>query len=360
MHDIHSITYKQFLHCPILVKVSGGGRFTVMNRIQLSHNYEDIISIENLLEAWREFVKGKKKRKDVQSFQLRLMDNIMDLHLDLKNKTYIHKGYEFFTISDPKPRDIHKASVRDRILHRALYRKLYPFFDRTFISDSFSCRLNKGTHKALDRFTSFHRKVSKNNTHTCFVLKCDIRKFFASIDQDILLNILNQYIPDEDIIWLLLRIIGSFHSIKEGIGLPLGNLTSQLLVNIYMNEFDQYVKHKLKVKYYIRYADDFVILSNDKAYLENILSEIHIFLRDKLKLSLHPDKIFLKTAASGVDYLGWTHFPNHRVLRTSTKRRMFKNLKKTSNNSTIQSYLGLLSHGSANNLKQKILAIEFP
>jgi retron-type reverse transcriptase len=166
--------------------LGGGGNLIGMNRIQFVHKYDDIISVENLLDGWYEFIKGKKKRKDVQQFQLRFMDNILDLHLDLKNKTYIHRNYEEFNISDPKPRNIHKASVRDRILHRAIYIKLYPFFDRTFISDSFSCRIFKGTHKALERFTTFHKKVSKNNHKTCWVLKCDIKKFFASIDQEYL------------------------------------------------------------------------------------------------------------------------------------------------------------------------------
>lgn len=326
-----------------------------MDRIQFIHTYDNIISVENLLEAWNEFVQGKKRRKDVQSFQLRCMDNILDLHIDLKNKTYVHRGYEFFTLSDPKPRDIHKASVRDRILHRAIYRKLYPFFDRTFISDSFSCRMEKGTHKALERFTTFHSKASKNHTKTLWVLKCDIRKFFASIDQEMLIKILGKYIPDPDILWLLSQIIKSFHSTEEETGLPLGNLTSQLLVNIYMNEFDQFMKHKIKAKYYIRYADDFVILSGDKGWLDGILIQMKEFLSDELKLSLHPNKISIKTIASGIDYLGWVHFPDHRVLRTATKKRMFRNIEiRRGNAETLQSYLGLLRHGNAGKLEKMV------
>ena len=283
------------------------------------------------------------------------MDHILDLHFDLKNRTYVHRGYKQFNISDPKPRNIHKASVRDRILHRAIYNKMYPFFDKIFISDSYSCRNHKGTHKALKRFTTFHRKASKNHTKTIWVLKCDIRKFFASIDQNILMNILAQYIPDKDILWLLSQIITSFHSIGNDTGLPLGNLTSQLLVNIYMNKFDQFVKHKLKAKYYIRYADDFVILSDDKVLLENTLVSIKEFLVDKLKLFLHSNKVSIKTITSGVDYLGWIHFSDHRVLRTATKKRMFKNLKlREGKPETIQSYLGLLKHGNTHKLKQKI------
>src|ERR1035437_7066874 len=109
-----------------------------MARIQFSHTYNNIISVENLLEAWKEFQSGKKSRKDVQEFELRLMGNILSLHRDLSTKMYKHSPYEAFNISDPKPRNIHKATVRDRLLHHALYRTLYPFFDRTFISDSFS------------------------------------------------------------------------------------------------------------------------------------------------------------------------------------------------------------------------------
>ena len=326
-----------------------------MSKIQFNNNYQDIIEMENLLEAWREFVVGKKDRKDVEEFQRHLMSNIISLHTELKNKTYKHSLYEAFNISDPKPRNIHKAKVRDRLLHHALYRKLYPFFDKTFIADSYSCRVGKGTHKAMDRFRYFSNKVSKNNTKTVWVLKCDIRKFFASIDQEILLKILNNYIYDKDIMSVLTEIIQSFYSTEKGKGLPLGNLTSQLLVNIYMNEFDQFVKHKLKAKYYIRYADDFVFLSQDKAWLENAILKISDFLCIKLKLTLHPNKLFLKTLASGVDILGWVHFPKHRVLRTATKRKMFRKLKESDKEETVQSYLEMLSHGNAIKLKNKIL-----
>jgi len=169
----------------------------------LTHTFQDIISKENLLEAWEEFVIGKRYKRDVEEFSLNLMDNIFQLHNDLANLTYKHGGYQAFNICDPKPRNIHKASIRDRLLHHAIYRKLYPLYDRTFIADSYSCRINKGTHKALNRFTRYAYKVSKNNTRTCWVLKCDIRKFFENIDHAILLNILKERISDKNIIWLL-------------------------------------------------------------------------------------------------------------------------------------------------------------
>ena len=252
-----------------------------MNKIQFSHSYQDIISLENLLLAWREFVKGKRPRKDVQEFERNLMYNIIALYKDLTTKTCKHSPYEAFNIFDPKPRNIHKAQVRDRLLHHALYRILYIFFEQTFITDSYSCRLRKGTHKALKRFRFFAYKASKNHTRTLWVLKCDIRKFFASIDQNILLSILEQYIPDKDTLWLLEKVIHSFET-KTNTGLPLGNLTSQLFVNIYMNEFDQFMKHTLKTTYYLRYADDFVIFSQNKEWLENLFPQIQNFFFTKL------------------------------------------------------------------------------
>ena len=189
-------------------------------------------------------------------------------------------------------------------------------------------------------------------------MKCDIRKFFDSIDQEILLKILNESIEDKDITWLLERVIKSFHSTKGGKGLPLGNLTSQLLVNIYMNKFDQWIKHKIKVKYYIRYVDDFVVLSENKEYLLELIPKIQNFLAEELKLSLHPNKVFIKTFYSGVDFLGWVNFPKHRVLRTATKRKMFRNLLLNNRKEpVIQSYLGLLKHGNGYKLEKEIICL---
>jgi hypothetical protein len=182
-----------------------------------------------------------------------------------------------------------------------------------------------------------------------------VRKFFASINHEVLIKILKKHEHDPDIIWLLGRVIESFHNTKQGQGLPLGNLTSQLLVNIYLNEFDQFVKHKLKIKHYVRYADDFVLMSGDKGYLEEKLKQINIFLEAKLKLNLHPDKVYIKTLASSVDFLGWAHFPHHRVLRTTTKRRMFKRIEGSGGKEEVtQSYLGMLGWGNGWKLKTKV------
>lgn len=165
---------------------------------------------------------------------------------------------------------------------------------------------------------------------------------------------MRSYIPDSDIVWLVSEVIGSFSSTEAGKGLPLGNLTSQLLVNVYMNEFDQFVKHTLKSKHYIRYADDFVFLSTDKAELEAVLVCVSDFLHDRLALELHPDKVSIRTLASGVDFLGWVHFSGHRVLRSSTRRRMLRALLKDPTPDQLTSYMGMLRHGNAHALSDLI------
>lgn len=317
--------------------------------------FKEISSPENLFLAWEEFVKGKRHKRDIIEFSLNLSENIFNLHIDLINRTYTHGPYYAFNISDPKPRNIHKATVRDRLLHHAIYRVIYQYFDTKFIHDSYSCRLNKGTHRATNRFRDFGRKVSQNNTKHCWILKCDVRKFFASIDHQALIDILKSHNLDNNTLLLLERVITSFHT-QPNKGLPLGNLTSQLLVNVYMNEFDQYVKHGLHQKYYIRYADDFVILSQNKTHLIHILRYIVRYLEDNLKLTLHPNKIHIETLSSGVDFLGFVHFPHYRVLQSSSKRRMVKRLQSNQKPETIQSYTGLLSHGNTWKLREKLFS----
>ncbi len=330
----------------------GGG--SIYSGCMLTHTYDSIISIENLLSTWEHFLPGKKHKKDVMVFESQLAEHLTELQRLLETKTYIHKEYTAFNISDPKPRNIHKATVHDRLVHHLIYRALYWYFDNRFIYDSYSCRVNKGTHRALDRFQYFARKVSKNNTRTCFILKCDIKKFFASIDHEVLRTILERHIEDPDMCWLLKQVISSFYVTEPGVGLPLGNLTSQLLVNIYMHEFDMYIKQELRVKYYIRYADDFVIFSEDKTYLENMLASIEDFLEERLKLTLHPNKVSIMTFASGVDFLGWIHFPYHLQLRNTTKRRVVRNMKGYPKPETVSSYMGLLAHGNTYKIQKQI------
>lgn len=323
--------------------------------------YKKLISVENLFVSWEEFRKGKRKRPDVQIFERHLEDNLFLLSQKLQGKTYQHGNYDEFYVQDPKIRHIHKASVEDRVVHHLLYKFLYKEFDSGFIYDSYSCRLNKGTHKGVDRLESFARKVSCNYTGPCWGLKGDIKKFFASIDQQTLTRLLAQKIKDWDILWLLDQVINSFHSeLGEDKGTPLGNLTSQIFANIYLNKLDQFIKHRLKVKHYLRYADDFLILDPKKEYLESLIDPISNFLQSKLKLELHPRKVLLRKLDWGIDFLGYIVLPHYRLPRTKTKRRIFRKLQIGIKYQSLQSYLGYLSHANSFKLRQQIplVAIE--
>jgi retron-type reverse transcriptase len=174
-----------------------------------SNLFENATSLESILEAWDEFKIGKRKKPDVQKFEYHLSDNLFTLHDELANRTYRHGPYYEFRINDPKPRIIHKAIVRDRVVHHLIYKSLAPLFEKGFIADSFSCRIGKGTHRAVNRLKIFLDKVYKTNK-TCFVLKCDVRKFFQSIDHEILLQIIGRKIRDRKMMELVSSVIGSF------------------------------------------------------------------------------------------------------------------------------------------------------
>jgi len=302
--------------------------------------------------AWREFRRGKTRKVEVQEFEFGLEGRLFQLQKDLKAKTYQCADYTAFYVKDPKLRHIHKAQIRDRILHHAVFRILYPIFDKSFIHDSYSCRLDKGTHRAVDNLEKYCRKLSKNNHKNIFALKCDVRKFFDSTDQNILLRIIKNNISDEKTIWLIEKIIRSFKK-RENKGLPLGNVTSQLFANIYLNELDQFIKHRLKIKYYVRYCDDFIILEQNREILSNYIKEIRDFLESRLALQLHPNKIIIRKWRSGIDFLGHVSRPNCRVLRTKTKNRIFAKIS----NKNLQSYLGMLKHCNGHKLRMKILNI---
>lgn len=276
--------------------------------------FEEIISYENLLYAWEDFIKGKRKRKDINIFARTLSDNLWQLYFDIKNGTYVHGSYDEYIICDPKKRVIHKANVRDRVVHRLVYNVLYPYFDRRFIYDSYSSRRGKGTHRARGRFKHFTDKVSKNYTKQCFVLKFDIQKCFASVSQEILLLLIKRNIVDEKLFNLIKIIVKSFER-----GLPLGNLTSQLFVNIYLHELDLFCKQKLRIKNYLRYADDIVIVSEDEHELEMFYEKMVFFLANALFLVAHKKSI--TTIYCGIDVLGVVFFPRYGILRKKKRTR---------------------------------------
>lgn len=310
--------------------------------------------------AWREFSKGKKDKRDVLNFSLNLEDNIFELQDQLLKNEWRAEEYVSFMINDPKLRKIHKASVRDRVLYHAVYRIIYSIFDETFIFDSYSSRVGKGTHAGVERLGTFARKLSQNYKKTIYALKCDVRKFFDSIDHEILKELLREQINDVDTNNLLEKIISSFHK-EKGKGLPLGNVTSQVFANVYMNQLDWFIKKELKMKYYLRYCDDFVILSENKEELFVLLSKIQKFLKEKLLLELHPNKIEIRKFKQGIDFLGYVILSHYSVLRTKTKNRMFRKLKilnkkddSTRFKRSEASYFGLLTHCRSNKIRQKL------
>jgi retron-type reverse transcriptase len=299
-----------------LVECAGGGS----KRILI---FEEIICVHNLFEAWDEFKRGKLKKQDVQDFLLNLESNIFRLHQELASGRWVADPYIAFYVRDPKLRHIHKASVRDRVLYQAVYRILYRVFDPHFISDSYSCRDSKGLHKGFKRLEFFIRKSTRNYRRTSYALKCDVRKFFDSISHDILYGLISRKVTDKETLSLTQTILASF-SKADGVGLPLGNVTSQLFANIYLNELDQFIKHTMKAKYYARYCDDFVMVDSDVEKLRDFIPQISNFLSAKLKLDLHPNKISIRKVSQGVDFLGFISMSHHSLLRTKTKNRIFK------------------------------------
>jgi len=297
--------------------------------------FDRIISLENLFSAWDAFRSDKRNKRDVLQFEWHLEENIFQLHRELKNKIYQHGPYTSFYINDPKQRHIYKASVRDRVLHHAVFSVMNPLFEETFIPTSFSCRVNYGTHKGIEFLERMMRATMQNGTRDCFVLKCDIQKFFDSVDHKTLIEIISRRIKDQNVIKLLKSVVESYAAgadtrerERERVnlvpreGIPIGNLTSQLFANIYMNEFDQFMKCGLHIKHYVRYTDDFAIVSSDRVYLKSLIKPMSKFLDDYLSLNLHPKKIFIRKLNQGIDFLGYIIFPKHRLLRTKTKRRM--------------------------------------
>ncbi len=309
--------------------------------------FEEIVSLENLVSAWEKFSKGKHKKADVMLFENNLEDNIFSLRDSLLCGNYRHDNYKPFIVFDPKQRKIHKATVKDRLVHQAILNVVEPLFDKGFIHDSYSCRLGKGTHAAVLRLRSFLNQAGKNNTKTIYALKCDIRKFFASVDHEILLNLIARRVKDHQTICLLTTIINSFH-VSEGTGLPLGNLTSQLFANIYLHELDFHVKHKMQIKYYLRYCDDFVILNLDHKTLQNLIPKISAFLSSALKLNLHPKKVCIRSWMQGIDFLGYVLLPHATAIRTKTRNRMMKKVDQQN----YASYSGLSKHADAYDLER--------
>ena len=238
-------------------------------------------------------------------------------------KRYVHGTYRTFAVTDSKRRVIKAAPFRDRVVHHAVCNVIEPILDRAFIYDSYACRKGKGTHAAVKRLNCYiqtlNRERESSHLPRVYCLKCDISRFFESIDGTLLLDIVRKKIHDGDLLWLVRTIIES-----NARGIPIGNLTSQLFANAYLNELDHFVKRVLKERFYLRYMDDFLILGADKEHLRAVREEVRAFLNDRLRLSLHPKKAEVAPVDKGVDFLGYVIRGKLLRLRKSTVKRFLK------------------------------------
>lgn len=287
--------------------------------------YKEVCSFENIELAFNGARKGKTLKSYVIKFEEELDDNLKLLQHELVTGTYKPKPLVTFILRDPKTRKISKSDFRDRIVHHAICNVIEPLFDKTFIYDNYANRIGKGTFKAIERFDYFKKKVSTNDTRTCYVLKADVKHYFETVDHKILMLILQRKIKDEKLLNLINIILSNYTTKEQSKGIPLGNLTSQFFANIYLNELDQFAKHKLRAKYYIRYVDDFVILHENPNILEDYKKKIDDYLRIKLELGLHPDKSKIVKLKSGIGFLGFRIFFHQRLVR---KKNLLKFEKK--------------------------------
>jgi len=331
--------------------------------------FEKMTSLVHIFDCWDHFKRGKRKRKEIQHFERNLEDHIFQLQHDLISLQYRHNTYNHFYVSDPKLRRISKALVKDRLVHQIVYAVLNPIFDKKFIYHSLSSRLGKGTHVGIKLLRRMIRKVGSNGKKPVFALKMDIKRFFDAINHQILKNLIRKSIKNKNALQIIDAIIDSFKT-SDGffgnVGIPLGNATSQIFANIYLHELDDFIKQELRERYYLRYSDDFIILSNDEEHLKFLIGTIQDFLTKRLQLELHPKKIVIRKLSQGIDFVGYILFSNHTLLRARTKQRMKKRLKEAYKtylqgkmedadfDQRLQSYLGILSHSNQHNLSQAI------
>ena len=261
--------------------------------------------------------------RSVLAFEERLEENLLSLRDDLRGGAYVHGAYRCFTVQDSKKRSIMAAPFRDRVMHHALCAVIEPIFDRGLIYDSYACRTAKGTHRGVARLRQFMRRSDYGTT---YIFQGDISKYFDSIDHEVLFGLIKRKISDAPTLCLIRTIIDSARA-DTGVGIPIGNLTSQLFANIYLNELDQFVKHTLRATRYIRYMDDFLILDTDKRVLAGYREAIAQFVAEHLHLCLHPRKSIIAPVRLGVDFLGYRLFEHHTRLRTSTVKRFVKRTK---------------------------------
>lgn len=283
--------------------------------------YPRIYDFANLHKAYLKARAGKRFREEVLDFSSKLEENLIQIHNELINSLYQPSPYKQFVIKEPKERLILALPFKDRVVQHAICNIIEPIFEATFIKDSYACRKNKGVLKGVKRAAKHISSVEKTGGIYC--LKMDIHKYFYSIDHHVIFEMIKKKIRCKKTLDLIKVIIDS----SDNPGIPIGNLTSQLFANIYLSSLDHFIKEDLRVKYYLRYMDDMVIIDNSKENLARLLSEIKIFLKTKLRLELNK-KTQIFPIKRGLDFLGYRQFRASRILRKSVMLKSYRKIKK--------------------------------
>jgi len=285
------------------------------------------LSLKSIWQSWFAFRKGKRATRELQMFQYNLERNLGELHAELNDGAYRHGGYTHFTVCDNKRRQIAVSGIRDRVVHRLIYDYLVPIYDKTFIYDAWSCRTGKGLLACIERT----QKFLTAHPHS-FVWRADIKKFFDSVDRETLLDILAHRIHGQKAFRLVREVILSFPTTQRERereyfkGMPIGNLTSQIFANIYLNELDRFVKHELRIKNYLRYGDDFILVEPDLQKLTRFRDRTIQFLEEKLQLSLNSKNDKIVKALHGLKFLGKIIWPGNRRLNNRNLCRIQERL----------------------------------
>lgn len=293
------------------------------NRKTYRNLFPKLCEYDNLLLAFIKARKRKTTKAYVQRFEMKLSQELIKLQWELLTGTYAPAPLTIFTVRDPKTRKISASHFRDRVVHHAICNLIEPIFESRFIYDTFANRKGKGTSGTLERFDIFLRRHK-----TGFALKADIRKYFETVDHQMLLSILGRRIKDERMLQIIRIILENHKSERPGKGMPLGNLTSQFFANIYLGELDYFVKHQLRAKSYLRYVDDFVIVHRSKKQLQEWQEKIDRFLSDELCIQLHAQKTQIVPLEGGVPLVGFRIFRHHKLLKKSNKRRLWERINR--------------------------------
>jgi len=311
---------------------------------RLGNVYDKIISVDNLLLAHKNACKGKSKQKGVITFKRNLQRNISLLNEELVLCNYKSPEYKVFKIHEPKEREIFVMPYRDRIIQHAILQITGSMFRRNLTVNTYSCIVGRGIHLAKNNVT----KYLKDKTGTKYCLKFDIKKFYPSVDHEILKVLITKNIKDERLLKLLFEIIDGVE-----VGIPIGNFLSQVFGNLYLSYFDHWLKEELKLKYVARYCDDIVILSDNKEHLHETLFKCRNYLKDNLKLEIKSNYQIFPVASRGIDFLGYKMFHSHTLIRNSIKKNYLIMLKHNPNKQSISSYDGWLKWCNSINLKNK-------